>query len=88
MLSYELLNNLNEALLNVSRKHPSCAILHPDLLELLVIFQEEFKVVEGNIDLQISSILLVLFLGSSSATKCVLLDLVLDLFRSISHEDT
>jgi hypothetical protein len=59
-----------------------------DLCELLIILEEEAQVLICNIDLRISSQPPMLFFRLLTTRESMLIDLILQLIRSIRHEDT
>lgn len=88
VLSNKRLQFLNQNLLDLASQHLTCSVLLSNLRQFLVIFHEKLKIVVGDIDLEISTVLLLFLLSRPSTTKGVPSNLLLDLLGSISHEDT
>lgn len=88
VLSNKRLQLLDQNLLDLASQHLSRPVLLANLRQFLIILHEELKIVVRNIDLQISTVLLLLLLGGLPTTIGIFGDLLLDLLGSVSHEDT
>ena len=88
VLKDEFLQYLDKNLFYLSRQHLSGCILFTYFLQLFIVFQEEAKVLIRNINTQICTIFFLLLFRCFSTAKSMLLNLILDLFCGISHEDS
>ena len=76
------------ALLDLTSQHLTLLVGDANVLEFIIVLQEESKVLEGHIDLRVTTLLAV-ELGSVTTTReGELVDLVLDLIRGVAHEDS
>lgn len=77
----------NTFLLDFPCEHLARLVGHANPLELVVVFQEESEVLEGNVVLGVTAVLALQLCGVLATGEGVFVDLVLDAVWRVTHED-
>ena len=83
----KLLDNLNQDCLDFASRHLARAVRFADLLKFVVVFQEEGKVLEGHVDVDVCTLFALLLESSLSAGEGVAVDLLLDIIGCVSQQN-
>jgi len=81
----EFLQTFDKFLLDLTCEHLSLAVLFSDLFKSIIIFEEELKILERNINFQVGSISFMFFESGTTSREGIFINFGLDLIGLISE---